>query len=86
MGLIGWVLIGSLADESETFSNICSFYTKISLDKQLEKFWELEEPPKISRLIPEDKYCEEFYKKTTIRNSDGRYEVLLPFKPQLISR
>ncbi|XP_065355901.1 uncharacterized protein LOC135950281 [Calliphora vicina] len=80
----GWVLIGSLADKSETSSNICSFYTKISLDKQLEKFWELEEPPQVSRLTPEDKYCEEFYKKTTIRNSDGRYEVSLPFKPQFM--
>ncbi|XP_073831675.1 uncharacterized protein [Musca autumnalis] len=52
------------------------------MDKLLEKFWKLEEPPKISEYSPEEEYCEDVYQKTTRRLSDGRYVVSLPFKPQ----
>ncbi|XP_065370748.1 uncharacterized protein LOC135962783 [Calliphora vicina] len=60
-------------------------YAEVGLDRQLENFWKLEEPPQASKTTPEDDYCEDIFKKTTKRNSEGRFVVSLPFKPQYIT-
>ncbi|XP_037812259.1 uncharacterized protein LOC119604008 [Lucilia sericata] len=79
----GWILIGPLSNSTQgAFTTSVSFYTDVRLDKQIEKFWTLEEPPQHSPFTPEDEYCEEHYKNTVKRTSEGRYMVSLPFKPQ----
>ncbi|XP_073814290.1 uncharacterized protein [Musca autumnalis] len=81
--IFGWVLTGPIASpNSGSFTSCVSFCTAVEMDKLLEKFWKLEEPPKISEYSPEEVYCEEVYQKTKKRLSDGRYVVSLPFKPQ----
>lgn len=78
--VFGWILTGPIEDRhSRSFTTVVSCYTEVNLDKQLEKFWRLEEPPKVSKMSPEDDYCEEFFKKTTRRNSEGRLIVALSF-------
>lgn len=84
--IFGWVLTGPLQDCSlNSSTTYVSFCTEVSLDKQLEKFWKLEEIPQASITRPEDEYCEEFYQKTTKRLMNGRFMVSLPFKPQFLN-
>ena len=83
--VFGWILTGPIEDRHpRSFTTVVSYYTEMSLNKQLENFWKLEEPPQASRMTPEDEYCEEFFKGTTKRNSEGRFIVSLPFKPQFL--
>ncbi|XP_075151122.1 uncharacterized protein LOC142225231 [Haematobia irritans] len=83
--IFGWVLTGPLVEggdcQSTIFTTCVSFCTSVNLDKQLEKFWNLEEPPMASRVTAEDEYCEDYYVRTTKRLPNGRYVVSLPFKP-----
>ncbi|XP_036345831.1 uncharacterized protein LOC118755088 [Rhagoletis pomonella] len=77
--VFGWIITGR-TDTSNPGTNIVSYYSEVSLDKQLSAFWELEEIPKNKSLNEDDKYCEELYQKTTIRNNEGKYIVSLPFR------
>ena len=44
--VFGWILTGPLPGARHSaFSTCVSFFSEISLNKQLEKFWALEEPP-----------------------------------------
>ncbi|XP_017475533.1 PREDICTED: uncharacterized protein LOC108365853 [Rhagoletis zephyria] len=47
---------------------------------ELKKFWDLEEVPKYENITPEGEICEDFYRSTTARTTEGRYIVRLPFK------
>ena len=79
--VFGWVLSGPLPQEScNSFSTVLSFFSEISLDQQIAKFWEIEEILEPKPLSDEDRICEEAYQKTTSRDSNGRYVVCLPFK------
>ncbi|XP_029164171.1 uncharacterized protein LOC114935491 [Nylanderia fulva] len=51
-----------------------------SLENQLSKFWEAEETPQSIEMSPDDEQCEEHFKQTHSRTSDGRYIVRLPFR------
>lgn len=64
------------------FESVTTLITASSdLSQQVQRFWEVEEPPAINyKLSEEDKYVEEFYSASTIRLSSGRYQVRLPFK------
>ncbi|KOB71915.1 Uncharacterized protein OBRU01_11491 [Operophtera brumata] len=48
--------------------------------EEIHKFWEIEDIAEESNLSLEDQECIEYYKNTTIRREDGRYEVRLPLK------
>jgi len=53
---------------------------KDDVDYNLRRFWEVEEVPRNSALTPEAQACEEHFRATHYRNSDGRYVVRLSFK------
>lgn len=59
---------------------ILSHYCDISLNKEISRFWELEDIPRNKHLSPSDQFCENLYTTTTKRSKDGRYIVSLPFK------
>ncbi|XP_047029542.1 uncharacterized protein LOC124637225 [Helicoverpa zea] len=69
-------------DSKSTVSYCC---TTDPLDSAVRKFWEIEEVDVPSILSPDDTLCEEFYTRTTTRDSDGRYVVALPFKGEVES-
>ncbi len=46
----------------------------------LNRFWELEEPPKASNLSPEEQFAVDHFRNNHQRKSDGRYVVSLPKK------
>ncbi|XP_049315772.1 uncharacterized protein LOC125779173 [Bactrocera dorsalis] len=77
--VFGWI-VTRRANSIKPTNTCVSYYNEISLEKQLASFWELEEMSKERKLSEEDRYCEELYKKITMRNEDGKYVVSLPFR------
>lgn len=77
--IFGWIITGPTPSSSTQIVSMAHM-TKVSIDDQLTKFWELEEISQKKFLSEEDKKCEEIYRSSTIRNSEGRYIVCLPFK------
>ncbi|XP_029671978.1 uncharacterized protein LOC115240763 [Formica exsecta] len=51
-----------------------------SLEEELHRFWEVKELPRQTHLTPQEQQCEEHFRLTHSRESDGRYVVRLPFK------
>lgn len=86
--IFGWVLSGPVTPISYS-SFLQNFHC--SVDKELEnlllRFWTQEETSLIkeSSLSPEEQICEEHYKVTHSRDSQGRYIVRLPFKKPINS-
>ncbi|XP_075158159.1 uncharacterized protein LOC142231437 [Haematobia irritans] len=78
--VFGWVLSGPISTKVQSFTSTVGFSENSSLDKLLRKFWEQEEIPFFNQSTAEDDFCEEFYRRTTTRQSDGRYMVRLPFR------
>ncbi|XP_075158079.1 uncharacterized protein LOC142231352 [Haematobia irritans] len=79
----GWYLSGPAdAEQVNAFSTIVSESETLALHEQLKQFWELEEVEKPQIESDTDTWCENFYKSTTYRQSDGRYVVRLPFKQE----
>ncbi|XP_012543469.2 uncharacterized protein LOC105840926 [Monomorium pharaonis] len=80
--ILGWVISGPTSVSPSPRHNItvqhCS--CSISVEQELQKFWELEEVPTQVILSPEERQCEEHFLATHSRNPDGRYIVRLPFK------
>lgn len=76
--VFGWALMGR--SSTNISCNTTSLFASIDpVDKILRKFWEIEELPAVEKTsLPEQK-CEEIYRTTTTRQSDGRYIVHLPF-------
>ncbi|XP_075150778.1 uncharacterized protein LOC142224886 [Haematobia irritans] len=79
--VFGWILTGPIpVSNSSSFSTFVSYFCEISLDKEISKFWEVENVPKKPVLSSSDDLCERLYRETTSRSSEGRYIVYLPFK------
>ncbi|XP_073946236.1 uncharacterized protein [Choristoneura fumiferana] len=79
---LGYVIMGRLPTVSAMQDTAWSFgpITNDELNNNLKQFWELEELPQKELNSPEDFQCEELYRTSTCRDSDGRYLVALPFK------
>jgi len=46
----------------------------------MQRFWEVEEPSAPVSPTAEDQWCEDYFKKSTSRDSSGRFCVALPFR------
>lgn len=68
---------------SEINYTVKSLWTKIKLEKQSQRFCQLEEVFRETQVSLEDEYCEEHYQKTTTRNEENRFVVELPVKYEL---
>lgn len=92
--IFGWVVSGpteSSVPMSDTHAMRARSVTKIlsshlttltSLEQEIKKFWALEEIPRKEIVSEEDAKCEEHFRQTHSRASDGRYIVRLPFKQE----
>ena len=74
--LLGWVIAGGMDDEFEQ-PVTCNL---TELNKQVARFWELEDCAGGSARTQEDVQAEEHYAKTHQLDTYGRYLVRLPFK------
>lgn len=76
--VFGWILTDPLQlDTTPAITTIMSNFC--ALEKQISRFWEVEDLPRKKFLTPSDQSCEDLYIRTTRRNSEGRYMVSLPF-------
>lgn len=87
---LGWILTGSIFLGSsmkqisqKTFCNFIQQNETDTLNETLVRFWEVEELPQKQLVSKEAQYCEAHFKKHTVRNSDGKFVVKLPFLPTL---
>ncbi|XP_075157839.1 uncharacterized protein LOC142231104 [Haematobia irritans] len=81
--VFGWIVTGPVQSHPKisSFSTVVSFCTETNLEKQLKRFWEVEEVPQKPHISDSDSFCEKLYSDTTTRDVNGRYIVSLPFKP-----
>lgn len=80
---LGWVLVGPFNFYEKKSRSVCNL-SKISnkaLHESLTKFWDLEEFENKPFLSQNEKYCADYFNKTTTRNHDGRFNVKYPFNP-----
>ncbi|XP_018307114.1 uncharacterized protein [Mycetomoellerius zeteki] len=82
--VFGWVLSGcthSPTIKASTFP-VHVHHTQVSEDLSdlMSRFWEIEEIPKVYPASEEDVRCEEHFRQTHSRTSNGQYVVRLPLK------
>ncbi|XP_059217400.1 uncharacterized protein LOC131994647 [Stomoxys calcitrans] len=81
--IFGWVISGPVTIQTVTsFSIQANEISGDPVGQQLRMFWEQEEVPETRHVSLEDEYCESLYERTTVRDSDGRYVVRLPFRKE----
>ncbi|XP_059221541.1 uncharacterized protein LOC131996108 [Stomoxys calcitrans] len=80
--VFGWIVTGPTNGAKSRRLVRFSHCTRVSIDEQLTRFWEIEEVAKKTTYSVDDLACEEIYKKSTIRTANGRYRVDLPFRPE----
>lgn len=80
--VFGWVVGGLVDSTAWNYKMVrCNVAgQEPNLDKLIEKFWESEEVATTTGMSPEEVACEDYYAKTTTRDSSGRYTVKLPFR------
>ena len=83
--LLGWTVSGKCEASRNSSSRVCQIVANNeenfhSLNKIVQKFWELEQVPVCSKFTEEQELCEKHFLDTTQRIEDGRFEVKLPFK------
>ena len=76
----GYIVSGPLGTNKYSDAVKCNFSANLEIQEQLEKFWKEEECTSVKQWTNEELMCEEHYKKTTIRNKDGRFVVRIPLK------
>jgi hypothetical protein len=81
--ILGWVVGGDMvAGRKPSYGTLCNVSLN-SINKQLSKFWEVDEYPTNKRVVivkKEDIECETHFKNTCSRNAEGRFTVEIPFK------
>nr|XP_034174770.1 uncharacterized protein LOC117601734 [Osmia lignaria] len=82
--LLGWIVTGESNIQTlyRAPTLVNSFHVTTSLDKTLNKFWEIEEFIDKQYLSAEERAAEDLFKQSTVRDADGRYCVRLPFNEQ----
>lgn len=83
---LGWILSGRLSGPIPHKVEVTSMLSQVEEDKQLTKFWEMEEVNTNETISDEDKHCEKHFQLNTKRDGNGNYVVRIPFTengPQL---
>ncbi|XP_075159384.1 uncharacterized protein LOC142232519 [Haematobia irritans] len=78
--VFGWVLMGPVGQDPPRSTAILCNYCEISLDKEIARFWEVENLPRKNFMSASDIFCEELFRSTVSVGEDGRYVVRLPFR------
>ncbi|XP_058448823.1 uncharacterized protein LOC131428798 [Malaya genurostris] len=85
---LGWVVSGKVGvlPPSQSNTSIVHICSSVALDNQLAMFWELESCRSSSIMSVEETECERHFAATTSRDSTGRFVVVLPKKPSVLSQ
>lgn len=81
---LGWIVSGKavprlLTTQPNNTLN-CSHISLENLDSLVKQFYALESIPTEDQYTAEEKWCQEYYQKTTVRQPNGKYLVRLPLK------
>lgn len=80
--LLGNIIMGNSQDHHMTETNgVFTITSDEHLVAGLQKLWEIEQITKEMELKPEDRWCEENFRSTVRRSSNGRYIVTIPIRP-----
>lgn len=80
----GFAIFGTIEESSCSTIRILKASANIqseamdNLDKQIQRFWEMEDIDSSSSMTSEEKRAEEIFQSTVARNNDGRYVVRIP--------
>lgn len=78
---LGWIVVGSSSSFHTALPQVSlTMVPEPSIKQLLNRFWEVEEPIVRPDPFTEEEKCEELFRRTTRRDSTGRYIVSLPFK------
>lgn len=81
---LGWVVSGPLGCAITCKQTSVSCMTLIDLQKQVERFWKMNEfISHTQKFTDEEQQCEDYFKRTTTRAADGKFIVNIPFKETL---
>ncbi|GJQ71791.1 hypothetical protein Trydic_g13554 [Trypoxylus dichotomus] len=79
--LFGWIVSGRItAPQLSTNLSVCNSATLQLLNKNINKFWEIETVLDRQAYSQEEKLCEQHFNHTAQRDAEGRFVVSLPFK------
>ncbi|XP_041975756.1 uncharacterized protein LOC121730680 [Aricia agestis] len=80
---LGWLVSGEVTQSGHKSHKVAVMHTQVEVDQLLRQFWEINEySPNVKPLSKSEIQCEEHFKITHTRNTDGRYELRLPFKDE----
>lgn len=77
--IFGWVILGKFREVTKSENSTLLTHT-VTLEKLVQKFWELEQIPESNSISPEDENCERHFTETISRTKEGRFVARLPFK------
>lgn len=80
---LGWLVSGSTESVQCLTSSLQIQEPIVQLDKTLRSFWEIENVPLDRIMSKNESLCEMIYEKTTVRATDGKYVVSLPFRHEI---
>ncbi|XP_062535346.1 uncharacterized protein LOC134204550, partial [Armigeres subalbatus] len=84
--VIGWIVSGKTSSSTPKTPVISNLATITNVHQMLEKFWTLEEDHAAPNHSVDEAHCEEYFRSTVKRNSEGRYIVRLPLKEKVINQ
>ncbi|XP_058449060.1 uncharacterized protein LOC131429022 [Malaya genurostris] len=82
---LGWVVSGRTTTCQRITPVIANVATNVDLHNLMEKFWALEEDYKSPCYSAKEAACEEHFRQTVARTSEGRYIVRLPIKQNILA-
>ncbi|XP_058448896.1 uncharacterized protein LOC131428854 [Malaya genurostris] len=83
--VLGWVVSGRSTSCQSTTPIVSNLATVNDVHHLLEKFWSIEEDNVSPCHSVEEAACEEHFRRTVTRNSEGRYVVRLPLKQDVLA-
>ncbi|XP_065356347.1 uncharacterized protein LOC135950743 [Calliphora vicina] len=83
--VFGWILSGPV-NSVNAYSTWISYENEESTNELIRQFWEVEEVREDKPLSDDDKYCNDFFERTTRRLPTGRFMVRLPFRKDFPSK
>ncbi|XP_031329398.1 uncharacterized protein LOC116160346 [Photinus pyralis] len=75
-----WIVSDQVMYPEKKGTPVIGMVSTMEEERNLSKYWEMEEVEVSSRSKEEDIQCENHYMATTTRGRDGRYTVRIPFK------
>ncbi|XP_062714102.1 uncharacterized protein LOC115267934 [Aedes albopictus] len=84
--VLGWIVSGKNSNGTPKSPVIANVATISELHDLIEKFWAIEEDNSTPNYSVEEAACEDHFRHTVRRNSEGRYIVRLPIKDDVIKQ